>query len=46
MPLEDRTFHTSRTLPHSPEAVKHIVIPANEQNLDRLARVLANASKA
>jgi len=25
------------------QAVKHIVIPANEQNLDRLARVLAKA---
>lgn len=27
-------------------AVKHIVVPANEQNLDRLTRVLAEASAA
>lgn len=29
--------------PKTAQAVKHIVVPANEQNLDRLSRVLMNA---
>jgi hypothetical protein len=38
----EQVFDDSETA----QAVRHVVVPANEQNLDRLSRALARASSA